>query len=126
MLKAIELGVVTDSTTQRLKDLEQKKQEILYRIDLEKSQTILKLSETEVISFFEDALRKEPLKMINAVIKEIVLHDDRIEITYNYTNKKSPDFQHQGFAFYEEYYEMKTVINQYQDASKLLKVSLLI
>ena len=126
MLKAIELGVVTDSTTQRLKDLEQKKQEILYRIDLEKSQTILKLSETEVVSFFEDALRKEPLKMINAVIKEIVLHDDRIEITYNYTNKKSPDFQHQGFIFYEEYYEMKTVINQYQDASKLLKVSLVI
>ena len=63
---------------------------------------------------------------VNAVIKEIVLHDDRIEITYNYTNKKIPDFQHQGFIFYEEYYEMKTVINQYQDASKLLKVSLVI
>lgn len=48
--------------------------------------------------------------LINVLIKEIVVFDDRIEIHYNtplYTNPASPDDKnHRGFLFYSKFVEM--------------------
>lgn len=56
---------------------------------------------------FEQALKYEPQMIINYLIKEIVLYDDRIEIIYNSPldnnpNPKNtnPDDDSRGFCFY--------------------------
>lgn len=56
---------------------------------------------------FEQALKYEPQMIINYLIKEIVLYDDRIEIIYNSPLDNSPkqtntnpDDNSRGFCFY--------------------------
>ena len=52
--------------------------------------------------------------MLDLLIKRIVVYDDKIEITYNYTEKrKSPDDENRDFllcekSFYTPLYEIKT------------------
>ena len=47
------------------------------------------------------ALKKESQQMIQQLIKNIVVYNDKIEITFNYTNRKSPDNDNtrRGFCF---------------------------
>ena len=50
----------------------------------------------------QSAIKKRPLQMIQLIIKQVVLYNDKIEIHLNYTNDKRPDDElHQAFSFYE-------------------------
>ena len=51
--------------------------------------------------FYADALKAEPKLLIDCLIKEIVLYDDKIEIYFNSPIKLSPD-ESRGFTFYTE------------------------
>lgn len=57
------------------------------------------MTESEIRRFYEQALKDEPKMLINMLIKEIVLYDDKIEIYYNNPTTKSPD-ENQGFLLY--------------------------
>lgn len=78
------------------------------------------------MNFFQEALKQEPQKMLGALVKEIILYDDKIEITYNYTNRKDPDYKNQGFLIYEGSLDFSTFINQYECLRKTLKFSLFV
>ena len=49
--------------------------------------------------------REEPKMLINYLIKEIVLFDDRMEIYFNSPIKKCPD-ESRGFSFYSSFADM--------------------
>lgn len=72
---------------------------------IEKSKTAVKVSEQDIREFYEQALREEPKMLINCLIKEIVLFDDRMEIYFNSPIKKSPD-ESRGFSFYSSFADM--------------------
>lgn len=57
------------------------------------------MSESEIRQFYVHALKAEPRALINLLIKEIVLYNDKIEIYYNNPTTKSPDGS-QVFLFY--------------------------
>ena len=60
------------------------------------------VSKEEIVEYFETAIKKEPRQLISALIKEIVLYNDKIEIYYNYTDSKKPDGDdRRTFVFYE-------------------------
>ena len=101
IMSAIEQGVVTNTTTKRLKELELKLEELERKIVTERSKTRILLSEREIREYYEQALRLEPQMLINFLIKQIVLFDDKIEIYFNSPLRVSPD-DSQGFSFASE------------------------
>ena len=55
------------------------------------------ITEEEIKEFYIQALQKEPLALINFLIKEIKLYNDKIEITFNSPIIKGPDYQDPSF-----------------------------
>ena len=43
----------------------------------------------DVIKFLRDAIRKSPKQLIRTLVKKVVLYDDRIQIYYNYADRKT-------------------------------------
>ena len=46
------------------------------------------ISKEDIIKFISKCIKKEPLQMIKLLVKEIILFDDKVEIYYNYIDKK--------------------------------------
>ena len=103
LLNALEQGIFTNSTKERLERLEEQKAELSNKIALEKSKTKLLISKEEIVEYFETAIKKEPRQLISALIKEVVLYNDKIEIYYNDSDSKKPDGDddRRTFIFYE-------------------------
>ena len=93
IMKAIELGVVNNTTNSRMKELENSLDELNKQILIEKSKTLVKLTKEEIKEFYIDALKLEPKMLIDYTIKNIKLYEDKIEITFNSPLKISPNTQ---------------------------------
>ncbi len=103
ILSAIEKGIVTNSTKQRMEELDAKLDIVKCKIAVEESKAQSLLTKQDIVKFLRKTLRKEPKQMIKLLIRKIVLYDDKVEIHYNYVDKKGPDdFEHQVFSFYKE------------------------
>ncbi len=100
IMSAIEKGVITNTTTKRLKDLESRQDELQRQILIEQSKTAVMLKESDIREFYEAALQLEPKLLINYLVKQIVLFDDRIEIHFNNPIIGSPD--NRGFLLCEK------------------------
>jgi len=101
LVKAAEEGFATASTQKRLTELELRNEEISALILTEQTKNKVNVTKDEIIDFVMKALKKEPQQMIQQLIKNIVVYNDKIEITFNYTNRKSPDGDdnRRGFCF---------------------------
>ena len=103
LMRAIEQGAMTNSTTKRLGELEERLDEIKAKAHLEESKYRLKMSRSEVTKFINKAIREEPAHMIRLLVKRITVYDDKIEIQYNTTERIRPDEDtHQVICFYTE------------------------
>ena len=60
-----------------------------------------RVTEKDIKEFYEQALRLEPLMLINYLVKEIIVYEDTIHIYYKSPLNISPD-ESQGFSFYQE------------------------
>ncbi len=102
-MKAIAQGVITKSTAQYLKNYEERQEEIAKLIAIEESKETVLITEKEIRKYYEEALKLEPQMLINYLVKEIVLYDNRTDIIYNSPIKStdSPD-ESQGFSFYSK------------------------
>ncbi len=93
---------MTNTTAKRLKELEERQQELERLIVVERSKTETKVPKEEIKGLFEKGLKLEPLMLINFFIKEIVLYDDQIKIKFNSPiNNDSPD-ESRGYFFSEK------------------------
>ena len=59
------------------------------------------MSEQDIREFYESALTLEAQMLVNYLIKEVVLYDDKMIIKYNNPLRTSPD-DGQGFFFYDK------------------------
>ncbi len=89
MLNAIQMGVVTLSTKQRLEDLEKRKSEIEVAILNEEIEHPILTKEQIIfwISQFKDGnIDDEEYKrrIIDTFVNSVYLYDDKIVITYNF------------------------------------------
>ena len=91
LMAAIEQGIISNTTNKRLHELESKQEELERQILIEKSKLAVQLPESTVHKFYTDALKAEPKLLIDCLIKEIILYDDKIEIYFNSPIKISPD-----------------------------------
>lgn len=110
IMTAIEKGVITNTTTRRLKELEEQQENLERQILIEKSKTAIKYSEQEIRAFYEQALKLEPKMLIEYIVKEILVYDDKIEIIYTNPIMNSPDDKsRQGFSIYSKTVEIQVI-----------------
>ncbi len=97
----MERGIIAKATSKRLTELEARQEELEKLILIEQSKTVTKVTETQMRAFYLQALKYEPQMLINYVVKEIILYDDRIDIIYNHPLTFSPDYENsRGVCFY--------------------------
>ena len=101
MVAAIEQGVITNTTTKRLKELETRLEDLERQILIEKSKNAVRVPESAIREYYEEALTLGAEQLIDYLIKDIVLYDDKIEIHFNKPTRTSPD-DNQGFSIYTE------------------------
>ena len=105
LLKAIEQGIITNSTSKRLRELEERQEELERQLLIEASKKVRTVSAGEIRTFYRDALKLEAHKLIQYLIKEIIVFNDAIEIRYNSPLPPSPD-DDRGFLFYKKIVQM--------------------
>ena len=91
-IKAIEQGIITETTKTRLKELEQELLQIDFDIDREKQRNYTFLTVENIIEFLQnkvfadtDDIKVRKL-IVNTFIREIIYYPDKIIITYNFTD----------------------------------------
>lgn len=90
-MSAVEQVVINKTTNSRMKELEQQIEDIERQIFVERSKTSIKISEEDIRNFYIEALKLEPLLLIDALIKQIKLYNNKVEITFNSPTLQSPN-----------------------------------
>jgi len=98
-MKAVEQGIINNTTNKRMKELENQLEDIDRQILIEKSKNAFKVSKQAIKEFFIEALKFEPKLLIDYVIKEIRIYEHKLEIIFNSPIKRSPD-NSQGFFLF--------------------------
>lgn len=112
IMTAIENGVITNTTTKRLKELEERQENLERQILLERSKTAVKYTDQEIRTYYGQALNLEPQMLINYLVKEIIVYDDRIDVIYNSPIMISPDDENrQDFIFYSKAVKLNAIQN---------------
>ena len=89
ILKAIEQGIFTPSTKQRLDELEARKEEILVNIQTAELQKP-KLTREQMTAWFEQFRHGDPAnrefqkRLIDTFVNSVYVFDDKLVLTYNY------------------------------------------
>ena len=91
VMAAIERGVITNTTTKRLKDLEARQEELDRQTIIEKGKNAVRVSEEQIRAYYKEALALEAQMLINYLVDEIVMYDDKIEIFFHKPTRNSPD-----------------------------------
>ena len=98
IMTAIENGGTTNTAMKRMRELETHQSELDKQILIEKSKTAVQLTENQIRDFYSRALALEPKLLINYLVKQITLYDDKIQIQFNSPIKESPDNESWGFS----------------------------
>jgi len=91
ILNAIELGVVNKTTNARMKELESQIEDMERQILIEQSKASVRISEEDIRKYYSSALKQESMLLINYLIKEIKLYNNKAEITFNSPLRTSPN-----------------------------------
>lgn len=96
LVNAIENGIVSNTTNKRLHTLEQQQETLEREILIERSKQSIKIPESVMRTFYSEALKLEPKMLIEFLVKEIILFDDKVKIIFN-NPMRSLD-ESQGFS----------------------------
>lgn len=107
LMRAIEAGIISATTQRRLNELEEQQLELERKILIEESKQAVLLEREQVEAYYLKVLALDHERLINTVIKEIVLYNDKIELYLNSPLRTSPD-DNRGFSFYTEVVNMPT------------------
>ncbi len=96
IMNAIECGVFNNTTNKRMKEIEERLQKIEHQILIENNKEDIQLTEKDIRKYYQLAFTKEGRLLVDYLIKEIKLFDDKIEITLNNALRNSDN---QSFSF---------------------------
>ena len=121
LLQAIEQGGTAASAMKRLRELESRQNDLEEQIAIEKSKSEIALTEFQIRQFYEEALRNTPKMLINALVKKIILFDDKMQIIFNSPLKNaesaimkvSPEYR--GFSFAKKQIHIRYKVPQRAD-----------
>ena len=99
LVAALEQGIMSATTNKRLHELEQQQGELEKEILIEQSKAVVKVPESVIREYYEQALKMEGAVLINLFIRKIVLYNDKIEIHFNTPLRNGPD-DDRGCSFF--------------------------
>lgn len=99
-----------------------KKTDIERKILVEESKQAMVLEREQIEKYYLEAVAADPERLINTLIKEIVLYNDKIEAYLNSPITTSPD-DSLGFSFYTEVVNMPIERHKTRDA-KYMRITL--
>lgn len=116
---AIEQGIITKTTKERLTVLENEKEDIETKIALEEMRQQKKLSRQEIERFLKKGVQDSPQLFLQHIIDKVIVYDDKIEIYYKHTN--TPDMSQEDCrgCFYSE---CKIAINRAKRSMQILNI----
>lgn len=88
---AIQDGMASKTTAKRLQELEKRQEELEEQIAIEQSKQAVPLDKNQIKMFYADALKMEPRMLMEYLIKEVIVYDDKIEIIFKSPIKIIPD-----------------------------------
>ena len=103
LMIAIEEGVLTPTTKARVNELEALIAETDMKIFVEQSKLERTLKKEDVEKYIIEGLQGDGKALIGSLIDKVILYEDKIEITYKYTNNNPDDFHkevHRDFLLY--------------------------
>ena len=80
ILKAIEQGIITDTTKERLQELEATRRELQEKLIFERMQEQVVLDKKTIADYLKEAVKQEPEMMIDLLVDKVYVHEDRIEL----------------------------------------------
>ena len=101
LVSAIEQGIISNTTGKRLRELEEQQSNLEKQILIERNKIAIKMSESDIREFYESAIDLAPQTLINYLVKEVILYDDKVIVKFNNPLRTSPD-NSQGFSFYHK------------------------
>lgn len=102
LLVALQEGIITTSTKERLTKLENDKTDLEKEIANEENKLSLELSRDEVEKYLRKALSASPKILLNNLIEKIIAYDDKIEIYYKYSHYVPDDPDDQRGHFFSK------------------------
>lgn len=125
VMTAIEKGIITETTKTRLTALEEKRKELDDKIACEQTKNNMMLKKEEIVKFLKKAVKAEPILLIDLLVKQIILYDDKMEITLNYTERPDGN-DHQAFSFYTTNKAYELFYNNTENYKKTLNLEIII
>ena len=107
---AIQNGIVSKTTAKRLQDLEEQQEKLEREILIEQSKQATPLTRVQIKEFYSDALEMEPRMLIEYLVKEVIMYDDKIQIIFKSPINTVPD-EDRGFLLSANFCEPKKVIS---------------
>lgn len=111
LLSAIEKGIITDSTKDRINELETMKKTVSSEIEIEKSKLNKLITKEDITTYIRKALKESSNYIVKFLIEKIVYFNEKIKIYYKVTNKETPDENRQAFLFCNTKYETVIIYN---------------
>ena len=91
IMRAIEQGIITDSTKERLQELEKSRQELQEKLIFERMQEQTVLDKETIAEYLQEGIKHEPEMMIELLVEKVYVHSDHIEIILHYKPKPRMD-----------------------------------
>ncbi len=87
IMRAIEQGIITDTTKERLQELEKSRQELQEKLIFERLQEQTVLDKETIATYLQDGIKQEPEMMIELLVEKVFVHSDHIEIILHYVDE---------------------------------------
>ena len=85
LLSAIEEGIFTTTTKQRLEELELSQKELSEKLIIEESKQQIEVSKDDIQDYFRTTMKECPNRTIELFIRAIRVYNNKIEIEFNYS-----------------------------------------
>ena len=92
IIVAIEQDIITASTKERLQELELQQEELSAKIVIEEFKVKTTITKDDIIEFIKKALNNNAERIIDLLVKQIILYDDKIIIKCNYSDKLDSEY----------------------------------
>ena len=89
IMRAIEQGIITDTTKERLQELEKSRQELQEKLIFERMQEQTVLDKETIAEYLQEGIKHEPEMMIELLVEKVFVHSDHIEIILHYVDAVS-------------------------------------
>ena len=87
IMNAIEQGIITDTTKERLQELENTRKDLQEKLIFERMQEKVVLDKKVIENYLKKAVEKEPEIMIELLVEKVYVYsDDHIEIMLHYVD----------------------------------------